>query len=165
MGVVGVGCYYQIFSVMTRPYTRLCSKFLQRSQQKPFYEFSKIITMSQQSVSEFLAELHARAKRTLVVPYSEENLVRVTYPSRKFWWWHDRKSIRPYRPQGNQCEMLHSYVWKPAAWYCTSMLWSISNYQNTVSADQYHDCRHNSNWIFYCTIFFFINGSFAFSLG
>ena len=93
--MVGFGCYYQIFSVTTRPYTRLCPKFLQRSEQNPFYESSKIISMSQQSVREFLAELHARAKRALVAPHSEENLVRVTYPSRKFWWSNDRKSIRP----------------------------------------------------------------------
>ena len=52
---------------------------------KAIYESSKIISMSQLSVSEFSAELHARAKRARVVPQSEENLVRVTYPSRKFW--------------------------------------------------------------------------------
>ena len=93
MGVVGVGCY-QNFTVTTRPYKRLCSKFLQRSQQKPFYESSKIISMLQQSVNEFLAELHARAKRARVAPHSEEHLVRMTYPSRTFWWSHEHKSIR-----------------------------------------------------------------------
>ena len=49
---------------------------------------------------------------------------------------------------------VHSYVWKPATWYCTSMLWWIASYQNRVSADQYHDCRHNTNWIFYCNMLF-----------
>ena len=94
MGVVGFGCYYQIFSVTTRLYLRLCSKFLQRSEQNPFYESSKIISMSQKNGGEFLAELHASAKRALVGPHNEENLVRVTYSSRKFWWSNDRKSIR-----------------------------------------------------------------------
>ena len=83
--------------------------------------------MLQQSVGEFLAELHARAKRARVEPHSEESLVRVTYPSRKFWQSHDRTSIRlSVRKETNvKCSQLSGHLQPDIAHPCCGELPAI----------------------------------------